>query len=299
MKQSIGIDSQFLEHKHNPLVEHSLFLLRMDMSCILGPIVRAVTEKMSDFLKQEFMLQKSLKSDIASLSASLRAIDSVLVEMAGRLWEHDEEERDLRRCLRDLAYDVEDTIDIFVYRLHKPGDRGRLDKLVAAPWEMREKRSLAKRVAVYKARAAELSRRCQRRRCKAEDGVVGLPVLPENPPRHEVLQDLMDPAGLVGMDGPTDEVVRLLNGGVPEAGQLLKVVSIIGCGGLGKTTLAKAVYGSIRSDFECCAFVSMSRSDVAAKDLKDVLSQFGEPTDGNSDELALINQTRECLRTKR
>ncbi|RLN28453.1 hypothetical protein C2845_PM05G17310 [Panicum miliaceum] len=269
------------------------------MNSIVGPLVRAVMEKLSDLLEQEFMLQKSLQSDIASLSAELRAMNSVLAELAGRGRQPDEQVKDFRNQLRELAYDVEDAIDRSVHRLHKPGDRSRLDKLVAKPWELREKRSLAKRVGKCKARAAELSRRWQRRRCKAEDAVIGHPLLPENPPPHEVLQDLMDPGGLVGMDGPRDEVVRLLTGGVPEAGQLLKVVSVVGLAGIGKTTLAKAIYSSIRSDFECSAFVSMSRSDVAAKDLKDVLCQIGEPTNGNSDELALINQIREFLRTKR
>lgn len=275
----------------------------MAMSSVVAGLglMSHVLEKLSALVEQKYMLMQSLQSDIDSLSAELKAMNSALVEVADRGREPDEVQKLLRAQLRELAYDVEDTIDEFVLRLDKSGDGSRLQRLVAKPRELRQKRSLAKRVGKYKARAAELRRRWQRLQFKVEDdGVIDHPVSPENPPRHEVLEDLMDPGGLIGMDDSRNEVVRLLIGaGVPEAGKLLKVVSVVGSGGLGKTTLATAVWSSIRSQFDCSAFVSMSRSAVAAEVLKRLLSQIGEATNGNSDELALINHTRECLRTKR
>jgi disease resistance protein RPM1 len=58
----------------------------------------------------------------------------------------------------------------------------------------------------------------------------------------------------VGIDTPRDELVELLL----DQGQELKVASIVGFGGLGKTTLANEVCRKIKGQFACHAFVSVS-----------------------------------------
>jgi hypothetical protein len=62
-------------------------------------------------------------------------------------------------------------------------------------------------------------------------------------------------AGLVGIDSPKKDLVTWLT----DTQKNLKVVSIVGFGGLGKTTLAKQVYDEIGQQFSCKAFVSVSQ----------------------------------------
>jgi disease resistance protein RPM1 len=94
----------------------------------------------------------------------------------------------------------------------------------------------------------------------------------------------------------------MLSGG--DGGQQKRIVSIAGFGGLGKTTLAKAVYDEIKAQFDCTAFVSVSRNPDTQKLLKDMLyeldkEKFADIHSKMLDERFLIDKLMECLTTRR
>jgi hypothetical protein len=67
-----------------------------------------------------------------------------------------------------------------------------------------------------------------------------------------------DDSELIGTESPREEIIKMLLG--QDSGkQQLQVVSICGIGGLGKTTVAKAVCRQIANQFDCHAFVSVSQ----------------------------------------
>ena len=81
-----------------------------------------------------------------------------------------------------------------------------------------------------------------------------------------------------------------------------KIVSIAGFGGLGKTTLVKAVYDEIKGQFDCTAFVSVSRNPDAKKLLKDIMYELhkgGQPGAIFDEIKHLIDLVRDFLRNKR
>jgi adenylylsulfate kinase-like enzyme len=55
----------------------------------------------------------------------------------------------------------------------------------------------------------------------------------------------------------------------------LMVLSIVGFGGLGKTTLANEIYRKLEGKFQCRAFVSASQKPNVRKILRTILSQVG------------------------
>ena len=79
-----------------------------------------------------------------------------------------------------------------------------------------------------------------------------------------------------------------------------KVLSIVGCGGLGKTTLANQVYKNVKGQFSCAAFVSLSRNPDIKKILRDISKEVGIANNLlGDDEKQLIDKLREYLQDKR
>ena len=76
----------------------------------------------------------------------------------------------------------------------------------------------------------------------------------------------------------------------------------MGCGGLGKTTVANQVYKNIAEKFDCQAFVSLSQNPDMVIIFLSILSQVkkdeGDSTSSRDKEL-LISELRDFLKDKR
>jgi len=100
------------------------------------------------------------------------------------------------------------------------------------------------------------------------------------------------------MDDSRDEIIQILMEGNEPSKQQSKIVSIVGTGGLGKTSLANAVYEKLRAQLDYCAFVSVSQTPDMI--FKCMLNDFGEKFNTKTqDEGELIKQLREFLQNKR
>ena len=93
-------------------------------------------------------------------------------------------------------------------------------------------------------------------------------IVPVDPRMSAIYKDA---AGLVGIDGPKKDLLCWLT----DTHENLKVVSIVGFGGLGKTTLAKQVYDEIGGQFSCKAFVSVSQRPDMTRLLRGLQLKLG------------------------
>lgn len=230
------------------------------MSSLLG--------KLADLLGGEYRLLTGVQKQIEFLERELSSMRVLLERLADIEEKLDGMAKDWRGKVCNLSYDIEDCIDRFMDRLGsgdaKPKFMKRTARRLKTLWARHD---IAAQIKELKARVIEESER--RDRYKIDESYYAPTRTVEIDPRISALHE--EVRGLVAMDGPVKHITALLT---DEKEMELKVVAIVGSGGLGKTTLAMEVYRKIGGDFHCRASVSVSRTLDFEKLLKDILSQI-------------------------
>ncbi|CAL5077651.1 unnamed protein product [Urochloa decumbens] len=269
-------------------------------------IVSAATEamgsvlaKLGELLHDKYKLAKGARKDIEFLRSELNFMNGLLCTLAD-VEDLDPLNKEWRNMVRELAYDVEDCIDRSVTRLDRAGNTkgGFGAKLARKLKKIRVSHQVAHQIQELKARVVEESERQKRYKI---DGLVGSSSSTSaNKVDLRMCALWEETKNLVGLDGPRDDIIRLL---MPSEGeepsQQVRTVSIVGCAGLGKTTLANQVYQKIKGDFECKAFVSVSQTPHMTDVLMKICSQVGATVDMADDEVILIDKIREQLQCNR
>ncbi|EAY97104.1 hypothetical protein OsI_19027 [Oryza sativa Indica Group] len=272
-------------------------------------VMGSLLAKLSALLGEERGLLKGVKGDIRFLRDELSTMNVFLMKMASVEENMDVQVKDWRNKVRELSYDIEDCIDLFMHKLNRGDDKVnivlKMAKKIRMLWSRHQ---IANQIQELKARVKEESDRRLRyyfSECNAH--VDGTKIDPRLPALY------VEEEKLVGIHGPMEEIIELL---MKEdgSGQKLKVVSIVGFGGLGKTTLANQVYNKIKDQFDCSAFISVSQSpnikkilfdmlkDVTSRDNSDDDKQIkvvGVKGDKSDDERQLIGKLRVFLENKR
>jgi len=269
----------------------------MAVSAATG-VLSSLLSKLSELLTEQYMQRKGVRRDIEFLCRELTDMNAALEKLSG-MEKLDVQTKVWRDKVREMAYDIEDCIDIFMHRLGLgQGDDkdGLFHKIVGKVRELRMHYQLANMIQDIKACVEEQSK--IRDRYRIDESISTSRVVVEVDPRLPALFE--DAKRLVGIDGPREEISKLLMGeGGSHSGQL-KVLSIVGFGGLGKTTLANQVYSKLKNEFECTAFVSVSRTPHMPKIFKDILSRVGyRGTEMENDVQKLIEILRATLKNKR
>lgn len=253
---------------------------------VISPLLR----KLAALLEKKYKLSKDAKKEITSLKDEMSSMSALLVKLS-RTEELDEQQKDWRDKVHELSYGMEDCIDIFMNDLDsadaKAGLLGGLKKLKAHY-------KIANRIEELKAMVLEASDR--HNRYKLDEHVGSSRGSEAIDPRVQALYT--EASSLVGIDRPKDKLIELLR--MEENAPQLHVVSVVGFGGMGKTTLAKQVHDKIKSQFDCTAFVSVSQNPNLVKVLSDILSGvWGQVPSFLNEERQLIDKLREVLQNRR
>ncbi|EAY78222.1 hypothetical protein OsI_33268 [Oryza sativa Indica Group] len=223
-------------------------------TAVLSAVLRTLGPKLYAFLRDGHdLLRRDLERDV-------HYIRNELAMIAAAIEEHDRRPPpaagDVRsawiRGVRDLACDMEDCVDRFVHRAtgHGLASMGARAKFAAVIQELRRKsEELSRLRASYAAAAGEPS-------CWVATGSSALTLPASSSEAHTLASNI------VGMDGPRDEILELIG----ETQGQLKVISIIGFGGLGKTLLARQIYESdaVAAQFHPRIWPNSCKADVSS-----------------------------------
>jgi hypothetical protein len=270
-------------------------------------VTAAVVSVLRDKLKEKYKQRKvsgrregSSAKDIKFLNKELRSIRAA-VSMLSDLPRDElgEQHKLYARRWRELSYDIEDFLDTLP-------DLGKgLVKKMAYPFHERDRtgrhiageiRALKARIMLEKAEWLSMYKVHER---AAADG----PGRGRVDPR--VIALYRPASDLVGIDEARDELARRLTEGDGASYLQLKIVSLVGLAGLGKTTLAKLLYDKIKSTFDCSAFVSLSWSPNMMRVFTDIFydlasEEYRRDIHGASwDQAKAIDKLKNFLQSKR
>ncbi|CAL4979545.1 unnamed protein product [Urochloa decumbens] len=262
--------------------------------------------KLGQLLQDEYNLQKCakkniecLKSELESIHAALRSVGEVPLEQLSelvRIWARD---------ARELSYDMEDIVDTFMVRvqdadpLSKKRSKKFIQKMKDFVTKAKTQHEIGQEIKNINQRVMELAKRRKRYEFAATT-----PKTCEVDPRIASLYTKA--ADLVGINEASKELIMRITKEDDTPVQKQRTVSIVGFGGLGKTTLAKALYDDdLKGQFDCTAFVPVGRTPDLKKFFKDMLIKLDKPQYMNFNfgifdyARQFIDELRDFLKNKR
>ncbi|XP_027157399.1 disease resistance protein RPM1-like [Coffea eugenioides] len=240
-------------------------------------VVSFVSNHLATLLREEGSLLGGLRKEVQLIKDELGHMKAFL-KVAEAKEDDDPRLQEWINQVREAAYDIEDVLDEFVlrfagYRHH--GFCGSLQRILKAIKSLRARHQVASEIQSIKSRIKNISE--GRQRYQVEFGidhrVTGSSTMNDSWRYSRDDAFLVEEAKLVGIDQPKQHLIsKLLEGHDHQ----LKVISVVGMAGLGKTTLVKKVHEDpdVRKNFPVRAWVTVSQTCDFPKLLRDLIWQL-------------------------
>ncbi|KAI5017011.1 hypothetical protein ZWY2020_037389 [Hordeum vulgare] len=274
------------------------------MDIVTGAISNLIP-KLGELLTEEFKLHKGVKENIEDLGKELESMNASLIKIGEVPREQlDSQDKLWADEVRELSYVIEDVVDKFLVQVdgiqsddNNNKFKGLMKRMTELLKKVKHKHGIAHAIKDIQEQLQNVADRRDRNKVFVPHPTRPIDIDP-------CLRALYAEATeLVGIYGKRDQdLMRLLSmEGDDASNKRLKKVSIVGFGGLGKTTLARAVYEKIKGDFDCRAFVPVGQNPDMKKVLRDILIDLGNPHSDLAmlDANQLIKKLHEFLENKR
>ncbi|KAJ3673820.1 hypothetical protein LUZ60_005812 [Juncus effusus] len=262
-------------------------------------IVSSLLLKLADAVYEEAILLYGVKEKMESVERELGWIQSFLKDADSKrkgdntvqMWVKD---------VREVSFLIEDTIDTFLIKveslsLKKPGSCNILKRVTKKPMKLVAMHNLNSAIDNIQTRLKKINENNERYVRGLEGSSMGIA---SQPNRLPVIPEI-DEIDLIGFDKEKNKVIEML---LDKNTSRRSVVSVVGTGGLGKTTVAEKVYQRVQNkqhfDFHLWLTVSQQFKplDLFKKMLQKTDSAKGEK---ECDEEWYITEINKFLKEKK
>ncbi|WOH03108.1 hypothetical protein DCAR_0522500 [Daucus carota subsp. sativus] len=271
--------------------------------------VQFLLDKLTTILYQQASLLGDAHDEIVEIKHELESMKSFLAD-AERTKHRSELVETWVRQVREVANEVEDVIDEFMHykdaRRDRKGFKHFVQDVIDGPKHVSSRHRISSKLRRIKEKVCEVSDRSKRYAFErsVDEGRRRRP--PDDWWQHHGESSMFDGGDeIVGMEEDKSKLLARLTGADPRR----TLISVVGMGGLGKTTLVTKIYNEQAiQGFDCCAWISVSRiyeSDIEEL-LRSMIREFFKaekvmvPSNlGSMDYRHLVGMLIEVLRLKR
>ncbi|VAH84949.1 unnamed protein product [Triticum turgidum subsp. durum] len=208
--------------------------------------------------------------------------------------------------VKELSYQMEDIVDAYMVRVEDGGEptnpKNKVKKILKKVKRLFKNGKDLHRISDALEEVVLQAKQLAELRQRYEQGMRDPTTSTSVDPRMMALYT--DVSELVGIEETRDELINMLTEGDDWLMHPLKTISIVGFGGLGKTTLGKSAYDKIKGQFDCDAFISVSQNPDKKKVFKNILyepdkNKYAHIRGEEWEEKHLIDEIIEFLNGKR
>ncbi|CAL4986757.1 unnamed protein product [Urochloa decumbens] len=253
--------------------------------------VKSLVGKLGSLLAQEYTLIRGVRDDIQYINDELASMQAFLnlLKRAPPPGGHDEQRQDWMKQVREVAYDIEDCVDDVSHRLGGEPRGSGIRVYLRRKWYLLRtlyaRHCIASEIGNLKARAQHVSERRTRYGVgNPQTGNGSGNSAEANGPRDRPapppqLIGTMEPVGIEEAMKKLEQWIAKVN---RDTGRQLRFLAIVGFGGVGKTTVAMALYNKLGDTFHYRAYVLASQKFNLLTVLRDLFKQLHEQQAGAS-----------------
>ncbi|KAJ6848003.1 putative disease resistance protein isoform X3 [Iris pallida] len=230
-------------------------------------VVKFALEKVGNILIQEGLLLYGVRDNIEWLRTELRWMECFLIDAERKEKKGDERVKNWVMEVRDVVFQAEDVMDTIIEQIEKrrklllgrrsPRIIRLLKRYALYPFELKALHDIGTEIALIRTKVRVI------KESRETYGIVDLghetraESSRDQPPHLRQLHPHLDDDTVVVGFGDHKKVIvdHLLDTNMERR----CVISVVGMGGLGKTTLALKVYNEVKSNFDTCAWITVSQ----------------------------------------